>query len=145
MYFKTDKRTPLQPGTEVVIRTKNTVYEYVIDSLAGSGGIALMYIAHEKSNPYHYVALKELFPRALDNAFAERKDDNRIVISYLLKRIDTQDDSSIWDQLIPYFDREVELTHKASAVYNSDGQRIAQNNPDVLNNIGNYISEHIVR
>ena len=51
MYFDNkDQRSPLKNGTSVVLSApeKNICIEYIIDSLAGSGGFALMHIAHEK-------------------------------------------------------------------------------------------------
>ncbi|MBQ2279125.1 MAG: hypothetical protein II333_11190, partial [Clostridia bacterium] len=83
MYFdNNDLRTPLKNGSSVVLcdeKTNNRT-EYIIDSLAGSGGFAMMYIAHEKDNPRHFTALKELYPRTLNNAVAERLENDKIVI-----------------------------------------------------------------
>ena len=74
-YDNKDKRTPLSNNSVIIINdaANGNKREYVIDSLAGTGGFALMYIAHEKNDMHHYVALKELFPRALDDAVAERR------------------------------------------------------------------------
>lgn len=143
MYYNNkDKRIPL--GKDTVISVKDTAsnnqQEYVIDSIAGSGGFALMYIAHEKSNPHHYFALKELFPRALENAVAERREDGKIVIYNPLIESDDCDNQALWNQMESHFEREVHLTQKAAAVYDSNGRIVAQNNPDVLGIYGPFIA-----
>lgn len=143
-YDNKDKRTPLSNNSVVVINdtAAGSRREYVIDSLAGTGGFALMYIAHEKNDMHHYVALKELFPRALDDAVAERREDGKIVIYDPMTESDECNDESVWDKITPYFDREVKLTRKAAAVYDSYGRQAAQNSPDVLGISGPFIAEN---
>lgn len=145
MYFDNkDRRIPLNENTVIKINdiSTNSRREYVIDALAGSGGFSLMYIAHEKNNPHHYFALKELFPRALDDAIAERREDGKIVIYNPMTETEDCDNQGIWDQITPYFEREVKLTRKAATVYDSNGRIIAQNNPDVLGIYGPFIAEN---
>lgn len=145
MYFdNNDLRTPLKNGSSVVLcdeKTNNRT-EYIIDSLAGSGGFAMMYIAHEKDNPRHFTALKELYPRTLNNAVAERLENDKIVIYNPLTESDEQDNQEIWGQIEPYFEREVRLTRRAAAVYDSNGRILPQNNPDVLGIQGPYTAEN---
>ncbi len=145
MYFRFDeKRTPLQTGTAVVVHNSdNSVRkEYIIDSFAGSGGFSLMYIAHAKEDPHRFFALKELFPRSLEDAVAERREDGRIVIYNPLTGTNECDDQAVWDEIIPFFEREVHLTRKAAAVYDSNGRTAVQNNPDVLGIHGPYTGDN---
>ncbi|MBR5312136.1 MAG: hypothetical protein IKU40_04560 [Clostridia bacterium] len=145
MYFdNNDLRTPLKNGTSVVLadEKKKIRTEYIIDSLAGSGGFAMMYIAHEKNNPQHFTALKELYPRTLNNAIAERLENDKIVIYNPLTESDEQDNPEIWEQIEPYFEREVRLTRRAAAVYDSNGRVLPQNNPDIFGIQGPYTAEN---
>ena len=145
MYFDNrDRRIPLKNGTSIVLShaANNVRAEYIIDSLAGSGGFAMLYIAHEKNNPQHFTALKELFPRTLENAIAERREDDRIVIYDPLTETDENDNEEIWKQIEPYFEREVRLTRRAAAVYDSNGRVLPQNNPDVLGISGPFKADN---
>ena len=77
MYFQlSDSRIPLKPGD--VVETANGS-RIIIDRYQGSGGFALMYIAHREGSS-RFLALKELFPRQLENLLVQRGEDGRIVI-----------------------------------------------------------------
>ena len=144
MYFDNgDHRIPLKNNTSVLLYDETGhAMEYIIDAPAGSGGFALMYIAHEKNDPHRYVALKELFPRTLDNAVAERRADGRIVLHHPLTESDATDREDLWQQITPYFEREVRLTRRAAVLYDTDGNHLAQNNPDVFGIGGPYLAEN---
>lgn len=145
MYFSTDRtRKPLDQGEIVTIRNGNgqTERSYVIDRLAGQGGYSLLYIAHEKDDPTHWAALKEFFPSRVENAIVERREDNRIVIYDPMLESEKQDNEAIWAALERHFEREVQMSVKAGAVYDRTGARVDQNNSDVLHVSGPYRADN---
>lgn len=130
-YTISDNRIPLKVGDVVEVGPHK---RYIIDKHVASGGFALMYIGHEEgSNGARYVALKELFPRNLDNALVQRMDNGKILAWNPFALDAKSEDEALYAELNQYFQREVELTHKAGSVYTTDGQVEQQNNLDVLN------------
>lgn len=130
-YTISDNRVPLKVGDIVEVSPHK---RYIIDKHVASGGFALMYIGHEENNSgVRYVALKELFPRNLDNALVQRMDDGKILAWNPFALDAKGEDEALYAELNQYFQREVELTHKAGSVYTADGQVAQQNNLDVLN------------
>lgn len=127
-YYLSDTRQPLAKDS-IVEADKNR--RYIIDKFIGSGGFSLMYIAHLEGTS-KYVALKELFPRHIEGGVVERRDDGKIVIYNPLTETCDSDNRDMWDEVSGYLFREVELTKKASVVYDKTGKRDTQNNPDVL-------------
>ncbi len=130
MNFDKSNRTPLKAGTAVKIPSLNR--EYIIDAEAGSGGLCLMYIAHEKNSPHRFVALKELFPKSVEAASVSRRADGKIVIYNPILESEDDDNPGAWEEILRCFKREVELSRRAAALYDSDGNLLLQNNPDVL-------------
>lgn len=129
MYYNlSDTRQPLIEASIVETDGKR---RYVIDKFVGSGGFSLMYIAHLEDSSM-YVALKELFPRHIENGVVERREDGKIVIYDPLTGTIASDNADAWDEVSKYLYREVELTKKAASVYDAAGKRDIQNNPDVL-------------
>ena len=134
MYFQlSDSRIPLKPGD--VVETANGS-RIIIDRYQGSGGFALMYIAHREGSS-RFLALKELFPRQLENLLIQRGEDGRIVICDPAADAE-QDHTPLWRELQKYFVREAALTRKAGTAYDQTGHRTAQNNPDVLHAEGPF-------
>lgn len=127
IYDLSDTRQPLAENTVVDVDEN---HKYVIDRLAGSGGFSLMYIAH-LAGTSRYVALKELFPRNVENGIAERREDGRIVIYDPMTPASALDDAAAWKELTGYFEREVKLTQKAARVFDEEGNGESQNSPDV--------------
>lgn len=135
MFFQlTDTRTPLDPG-DVVQTTGGR--RIIIDRYVGSGGFSLMYIAHHEGSN-RFLALKELFPRQLDNLLLQRAEDGRIVICDPASQNADEDHSHIWQEFQQYFEQEAALTRKAGAVYDRAGRQTAQNSPDVLHAEGPF-------
>ena len=135
MFFQvSDTRTPLKPGDVIESAAGKRI---IIDRHVGSGGFALMYIAHHEGSS-RYVALKELFPRQLDNLIVQRREDGRIVICDPASGDAIENNTAIWKEIRQYFDREAALTRKAGAVYDRSGHQAAQNNPDVLHAEGPF-------
>ena len=129
MYLNTsDTRIPLQPNDIVQIDTGR---RFVIDKYIASGGFCLMYLAHQEGSG-RYVALKELYPRQVEDALIQRLDNGRVLIWNPFSEIMGLDDKSLLKEFSHYFHREVQLTQKAGAVYTRDGQPDQQNNLDVL-------------
>ena len=129
-YTISDNRIPLKVGDVVEV---NEHKRYIIDKHVASGGFALMYIAHEESNRgVRYVALKELFPRNVDNALVQRMEDGKILVWNPFAIDSKSEDEELRAELNKYFQHEVELTQKAGAIYTHDGQVETQNNLDVL-------------
>ena len=123
-----DNRIPLMPG-DVVETTAGS--RIVIDRYIGSGGFSLMYLAHVEGSS-RFLALKELFPRQIENRLVRRAEDGAIVICDPAAGTVCEDAQPLWEELRQYFHREAELTRKAAAVYDPEGRRAAQNSPDVL-------------
>ena len=129
MYWNvSDSRRPLEPGERVCLVNGG---DYIIDAYAGSGGFALTYIAHEAETE-RYAALKELFPRRLEDAAVQREADGRIVIFNPITGA-RSDAGDAWQPLLDYFRREADLTRRAAALVDAEGDRVRQNNPDALN------------
>lgn len=141
-FYFDDIRKPLDGGKTVTItnETNHSSKEYVIDREAGRGGLAITYIAYEKEDHTHWVALKELFPRSLEDAWAERREDGKIVIKKLTRESEVGDHEDIWADLKASFIHEVKMAEKAGALYHKDGSRVKQNNPDVLHVAGPYLA-----
>lgn len=129
-----DTRIPLSQNDIVEITPDN---RYIIDKYLACGGSCLMYLAHREGTS-HYVALKELFPRALEYFVAKRDSNGTIRVCDPLSSADSADNEAVWDKLLQYFEREVLLTKKAGVLYDESGRRVRQNNPDVLNIEGPY-------
>lgn len=135
MYFQiSDTRILLKPG-DVIERTTGS--RIIIDRYVGSGGFSLMYIAHHEGSS-RYLALKELFPRQLENLLVQRAGDGRIVICDPASGDVAADHDPLWQELLQYFEREAALTRKAGAVYDRTGHRATQNSPDVLHAEGPF-------
>lgn len=135
MYFAyEDTRTPLSGGT-IVEDGRGT--RYVIDSVAGFGGFAITYIAHAE-NSGHYVALKELYPKSLEDAVMERDADGRILVYNPFS--DDEKKNTYWDDLLRAFRREAMLTRKASILYNAWEKSKSKTyyHQDALRWFGNY-------
>lgn len=130
-YTISDSRIPLKPGDRVEVGPHKC---FVIDRHVASGGFALMYIAHEEgaASP-RYVALKELFPRDLENALVQRLEDGKILAWNPFAQDESQADALLQRELVGYFRNEVTLSRKAGTVFHTDGHRVQQNNLDVLN------------
>ena len=102
MFFQlSDTRTPLKPGDTVEIRGGGRI---IIDRYVGSGGFALMYIAHREGSN-RFLALKELFPRQLENLLIRRSDDGRLLICDPASGDAVQENDPIWQELRQYFER----------------------------------------
>lgn len=129
MYYNLSDTRQALPVNSIVETDGNR--RYVIDKHIGSGGFSLMYIAHQEGS-HRFVALKELFPRHIENGVVERREDGKIVIYGPLTDTIASDNADAWKEVSRYLYREVELTKKASLVYNAAGKRDTQNNPDVL-------------
>lgn len=135
MFFHTsDTRQPLSPGDVVCLSSGK---QYVIDRYIASGGFSLMYIAHQEGSS-KYVALKELFPRSLDDMAAQRQADGTISIFNPISETSGQNHPEIWKELATYFRNEVRLTNKAARFYDPKGNQIRQNSPDVLHAEGPF-------
>ena len=129
MYLNTsDTRIPLRANDIVQMDTGK---RFIIDKYIACGGFCLMYLAHEEGSG-RYVALKELYPRQVEDALIQRLDDGRVLIWNPFSEIMGLDDVSLMQEFSRYFHREVQLTKKAGAVYAQDGQLDQQNNLDVL-------------
>lgn len=136
MYFQiSDVRTPLKAGDIVEYTSGSRI---VIDRYLGCGGFSLMYLAHVEGCT-RYLALKELFPRQLENMVIQRADNGKIVICDPATGDIVQDDDPLWQELRQYLKREAELTQKAGAVYDWSGRQTAQNNPDILHAEGPFL------
>lgn len=143
MFFHLDdNRKPLESGTVVTLlnQQNDSVSTYVIDREAGRGGLAITYIAYEKENPARFVALKELFPRSMENAWAERDESGKIVLKRLYGRAEVEEAEKIWAPLQDSFRHEVRMAEKAGVLYQADGSLAKQNNPDVLHIAGPYVA-----
>lgn len=132
-----DKRSALKVNETVTIdRT-----EYVIDREAGRGGIAITYIAHKKDDPAHWVALKELFPRALENAVAKRDEDGRVVIKpYRSNKASADEADKLLEESKSFFNHEAEMARAAGKLYDKNGNEIKQNSRDVFGVRGPFIA-----
>lgn len=119
-----DNRIPLNPGTVVEITPEK---RFVIDRYLASGGFAMMYLAHQEGSN-HYVALKELYPRNVENIITQRNEDGHIAIDEPFGG----DDGTLSQELKSYFEREAALTRRAGTVYDRSGKEIKQNNLDIL-------------
>lgn len=129
MYYNhSDTRIPLSPNSIIDFGPGN---RYVVIKYLGCGGFSLAYLAH-KENSNNFVVIKELYPRNIDNAVAERKAAGKITIRNPLSESPDTDNKALWDELNAYFLREVALTHKAGSVFSASGIKEPQNNPDVL-------------
>lgn len=129
MYLNTsDTRIPLRSNDIVQMDTGK---RFIIDKYIASGGFCLMYLAHEEGSG-RYVALKELYPRQVEDALIQRLDDGRILIWNPFSEIMGLDDELLVQEFSSYFYREVQLTRKAGAIYAQDGQLDKQNNLDIL-------------
>ena len=129
MYFNiTDNRIPLRPGQ--VIHTE--VYgDIVVDRYIGSGGFALMYLAHIQGS-HRFLALKELFPRNLENAEIQRTEDGKITIFTPGAEQTAGKMDVLWEDLWQHFEGEATLTRRAGTVYDRSGNETQQNHPDVF-------------
>lgn len=135
MYFQiSDTRIPLKPGDMIETAAGSRI---VIDRHVGSGGFSLMYIAHREGSS-RYLALKELFPRQLENLMIQRSEEGRIVIYDPAGENTAADHAPLWKELQQYFEREAALTRKAGTAYDQNGHQAAQNNPDVLHAEGPF-------
>lgn len=129
MYLNTaDTRIPLQPNDIVQIDAGK---RFIIDKYIANGGFSLMYLAHEEGSS-RYVALKELYPRQVEDTLIQRLDNGKVLIWNPFSEIMGLDDKSLAQEFSRYFYREVQLTKKAGAVYTQNGQQDQQNNLDVL-------------
>ncbi len=130
----TDDRTRLSNGTVVKTQSGN----YIIDEYIACGGSALMYIAHLEGSS-RYVALKELYPRSVENGIVRRGEDGRIVVLDPIRGEVISE--GMPDELVAYLRREAALTRRAASVYGRLGGVDTQNNPDVLNVSGPFKDE----
>ena len=71
-----DTRLPLKAGDVIETGTNGRI---IVDKCIGSGGFSLMYLAHREGSN-RYLALKELFPRQVENVIIQRCPDGRISI-----------------------------------------------------------------
>ena len=95
MYFQiSDVRTPLKAGDIVEYTSGSRI---VIDRYLGCGGFSLMYLAHVEGCT-RYLALKELFPRQLENMVIQRADNGKIVICDPATGDVVQDDDPLWQE-----------------------------------------------
>jgi len=117
-------RTPLPIGT--IVEDKNKT-QYEILEVAGEGGLAITYIAHTSGG---YVALKELYPKAMENTAAKRDADGKII--FYDPYFPDRDTSEYKKKYIDAFRREATLTQKANALYNAAGEIADQNHPDAI-------------
>lgn len=123
-----DTRAPLKNGDVIEAGANRRI---IVDKYIGSGGFSLMYLAHmDGSN--RYLALKELFPRQVENVLVQRGPDGKICIFNPVSGAQESDDSPLWQELTGYFDREARLTRRAGTVYDREGNQTSQNHPDVL-------------
>lgn len=123
-----DTRQPLQAGDVVETSTHGQI---IVDKYIGAGGFSLMYLAHVQGSS-RFLALKELYPRQVENAVILRRADGRIAICDPVSGPDTAENHQLWQELKQYFHKEAELTSQAGSVFNQDGSKAQQNNPDVL-------------
>ena len=123
-----DTRLPLKAGDVIETGTNGRI---IVDKCIGSGGFSLMYLAHREGSN-RYLALKELFPRQVENVIIQRCPDGRISIFDPVSGTEVPDSSTLWQELIGYFDREAYLTSRAGTVYDREGNQTSQNHPDVL-------------
>ena len=123
-----DTRLPLKTGAVIETGTNGRI---IVDKCIGSGGFALMYLAHREGSN-RYLALKELFPRQLENVIIRRSDEGRICLIDPVTGMETPGTLRLWKELTGYFDREAQLTRRAGTVYDTQGNRASQNHPDVL-------------
>lgn len=140
MYYNIhDDRRTLSSADTVILKTDNNTREsYIIDRVAGVGGMAVTYIA-KKEGENKWVVLKELFPKQLDGFIAKRRDDGRIVIYNPLTVNESNNEREVWQKLLHFMEHEKKLSEEASALY-GDGGRESQNNADILNVSGPYTS-----
>ena len=135
MYFQlSDTRIPLKPGDIIETATGSRI---VIDRYVGCGGFSLMYLAHAEGSS-RFLALKELYPRQLENYLIRRDGDGRIVICDPAADAAVEDHAALWQELYRQFRREADLTRRAGTVYDRAGRQTAQNNPDVLHAEGPF-------
>ena len=133
MYFSyQDTRVPLPTGT---ISEDSRGTRYVIDSVAGFGGFSMTYLAHTEHSG-RFFALKELYPRALEDTVMEREPDGKLLVYNPFS--DDVDSNEYWDELLRTFRREAMLTRKASILYNVSGDIADQNHPDTLSVYGPF-------
>ena len=123
-----DPRLPLKTGDVIEAGTTGRI---VVDKCIGSGGFSLMYLAHREGSD-RYLALKELFPRQLENVIVHRSPDGRIGIFDPVSGMEAPDNDALWQELTGYFEREARLTRLAGTVYDRQGNQTGQNHPDVL-------------
>lgn len=123
-----DTRQRLESGDVIEAGANGRI---IVDKYIGSGGFSLMYLAHmEGSN--RYLALKELFPRQVENVVIQRSPEGKICIFDPVSGAEEPDDSALWQELTEYFRREALLTSRAGTVYDREGNQTSQNHPDVL-------------
>ena len=120
----TDNREPLESGHIIRFKKGN----FIIDRLAGRGGFAFTYIAHEE-NKSVFFAMKELFPLSVGGLSAKRRADGKIVLvdPFSDEEADQKKFEACYKQLM----REIEYTKAASTVWSDVGAEL-QNDPDVL-------------
>lgn len=129
MYFNlSDTRLPLQPGDVIEAATGGRI---IVDQYIGSGGSSLMYLAHREGSG-RYLALKELFPRQVENVLIRRQPEGSISLFDPISGTQEPADSPLWQELTRHFEREASLTRRAGIVYDPSGRETSQNHPDVL-------------
>ena len=129
MYFNlSDTRLPLQPGDVIEAATGGRI---IVDQYIGSGGSSLMYLAHREGSG-RYLALKELFPRQVENVLIRRQPEGSISLFDPISGTQEPADSPLWQELTRHFEREASLTRRAGIVYDPSGRETCQNHPDVL-------------
>lgn len=141
MYYNVqDDRRTLAPSDKVTLKISEGVSEsYTIDRIAGLGGMAVTYIAKMEGES-KWIALKELFPKKLEGAVARRRDDGRIVIYNPLTQTELSNAKSVWKELLQFMEHECKLSREAATLY-GDGGEINQNNADILNISGPFVSD----
>lgn len=128
MYLNTsDIRVPLKPGDTVTITPEK---RYVIDRKLAEGGFSLLYLAHLEGSG-RYVALKEYFPRFMDNGVVQRQEDGKILCCMPFSQ-SNREERYFLEKGRACFQKEVMLTQKAGIVYGEDGAFQQQNNADIL-------------
>lgn len=134
MLFNTsDVRVPLNANDIVEISPEQ---RYIIDKHQASSGFSLIYLAHLEGSD-RIVALKELYPRNVDNYFSQRMDNGSILLWNPFAD-NAEDDAARWEEMKKCFAKEVLLTKKAAIAYGLNGNKESQNNLDVLQMDGPY-------
>ena len=150
MYFNNeDSRKHLEKGTRLSLREPDeTDYfkDLIVDRYLASGGISLIYLCHFEDQPARYYALKEFFPRMLEDTVVERRGSDGKIVFYnpVFEQVDnvskeSVDKNPLFQDAFESFKRESDIAERAASVYTNDGDA-HQGSADILTVYGPLVS-----